>query len=685
MVQRALCPLAGPALADENQECPPIEGQMARAFRIRTLLLLGAALPLAVLVVLVVNLAMERREAMEEAGRVQSEVQGATVLLLADRAVVRELGASDNVATAFQAGINPAQVALGLGISLDDEMTGLRADVDASIDQLSVLGDQIEFVAMETVDNVLQSISGLEQLRADIDAGTATVDQVDAMWSGLSAELSEATEAQLEVLSRVENVANSAEIRGDVSATRAAAELGRGLQDEIFAMAQILVAEVAMLDDDVATDLLVSAAVVDDQIDHLGDELLPEHLGDLERIVSSDDFLLFEQTRDVVLAASFEGEGSLTPAAGVASINSGIAVMTMVGDLADEMIADAGRQAAHAELVADAALKRSISAAIAVAGLTLLTITLATRAIVRPLRRLEQRARRISDGDLDQDEVARGGVREVKVVNQAMDNMVHNLRVLERQADALSVGDVEAARLDEEPPGRLGASLRRSVERLTELTARLDHQARHDTLTGLPNRAATMAAMEGALARGQRQATDVALLFVDLDDFKWINDANGHAVGDAVLEETAARLRARCRAGDTVGRLGGDEFVVVMEGLSELAPAVASAERLIAALKEPYQVGGRSISCSASVGLSWSPRGTGRSAELLHNADLATLRAKALGRGRVELFDERLRVAARAGDSRCAETEAARALVPADRGSARPVGLGIRGSAEAAQ
>ncbi|GAA3567270.1 hypothetical protein GCM10022197_24240 [Microlunatus spumicola] len=172
----------------------------------------------------------------------------------------------------------------------------------------------------------------------------------------------------------------------------------------------------------------------------------------------------------------------------------------------------------------------------------------------------------------------------------------------------------------------------------------LAHQAAHDSLTGLPNRAQVTYLMRGALGRAQRSGAVVGLLFVDLDGFKQVNDTLGHAAGDEVLVTASHRMQECVRSGDVVARFGGDEFVVLLEPVDEEGSAVAVAERLVAALTLPLVLaGGREVGIGASVGVAVAQDGAVDPERLLMEADVAVYRAKVAGRGRVEVFDTSLR------------------------------------------
>ncbi len=171
----------------------------------------------------------------------------------------------------------------------------------------------------------------------------------------------------------------------------------------------------------------------------------------------------------------------------------------------------------------------------------------------------------------------------------------------------------------------------------------LERQALHDPLTKLPNRLLLMDRARRALTRLPRSGGLIALLFVDLDRFKAINDNLGHAVGDDLLIAVSERLQKVLRDSDTVARLGGDEFVILAEDLESDTEALALAERVLNALEEPTSVGSAEVSMQASVGISICHERHRDPEDLLHEADVAMYRAKGTGGRKLELFDEDLR------------------------------------------
>jgi diguanylate cyclase (GGDEF)-like protein/PAS domain S-box-containing protein len=172
----------------------------------------------------------------------------------------------------------------------------------------------------------------------------------------------------------------------------------------------------------------------------------------------------------------------------------------------------------------------------------------------------------------------------------------------------------------------------------------LRHQSLHDPLTGLPNRALLLDRLRQGMARARRDGTVLAVLFCDMDDFKYVNDTLGHDAGDRLLSTLAPRLANALRATDTLARFGGDEFVALCEGLSDPAEVVALADRLLDAASEPVDLGGTEFVPTASIGIALAPAGGDSDPEaLLRDADVAMYGAKSGGKGRYELFDAEMR------------------------------------------
>ena len=188
----------------------------------------------------------------------------------------------------------------------------------------------------------------------------------------------------------------------------------------------------------------------------------------------------------------------------------------------------------------------------------------------------------------------------------------------------------------------LGGGRTRAKAQLFERTRQLRFQALHDPLTGLPNRALILDRTQRMLARARRTHLPAAAMFLDLDDFKDINDTLGHQAGDQLLIAVSARLNAALRENDTVGRLGGDEFIVLVDGSSLNDGAETVASRILDALRPSFDIPGSDlpISLSASIGVAEGDRPTPD--ELLRDADIALYQAKAAGKNCTVVFEPRM-------------------------------------------
>lgn len=171
-----------------------------------------------------------------------------------------------------------------------------------------------------------------------------------------------------------------------------------------------------------------------------------------------------------------------------------------------------------------------------------------------------------------------------------------------------------------------------------ELTSRLSYQAQHDPLTGLPNRALLEDRLRHAITLARRQRKMVAVLYVDLDHFKFINDTLGHHIGDLLLQQAAKRLEGTVRVSDTLARPGGDEFVAVLFGIETLRDAEIVGERIMEVMRDPFHVMGNELFASVSVGLSVFPDDGEDAATLQKHADVAMYDAKNRGRSRFQRF-----------------------------------------------
>ena len=191
--------------------------------------------------------------------------------------------------------------------------------------------------------------------------------------------------------------------------------------------------------------------------------------------------------------------------------------------------------------------------------------------------------------------------------------------------------------------GDLFASLASVAVQRAQAEAVLHHQAMHDQLTGLPNRALFLDRLEQALAQRRGRPTSVAVLFIDLDRFKIVNDALGHEAGDELLVAVAARIQSATRTANTVARFGGDEFTVLVDDVATPADAFLIGERIAEAFRQPLQLAVGDLVMTVSVGIAISVDDPVAASSMLRDADAAMYRAKHRGRNRVELFDSAMR------------------------------------------
>jgi diguanylate cyclase (GGDEF)-like protein len=282
-----------------------------------------------------------------------------------------------------------------------------------------------------------------------------------------------------------------------------------------------------------------------------------------------------------------------------------------------------------------------VLAALGTTVLTTVLLFLVGGAVRHRLNLLAEAAHDLSSGRLTTVELR--GPREIAVAGRGLTDASRSLERVLLSAERLAAGDLTAAELSRPLEGRLGAAVTAAFGQVTEameererLQRRLAHQATHDVLTGLPNRGAAQDLLE-AVVREVRGGAAVAVLFIDLDRFKVLNDTYGHAAGDHVLQVCAARMSTQLRSEDTLCRLGGDEFVVVL--LGGRADAAVVGERIVAALAEPIPWHEHVFAIGASVGVAVAAPGDTADG-LLARADHAVYRAKAQGRGTVRFADQ---------------------------------------------
>jgi diguanylate cyclase (GGDEF)-like protein len=602
-----------------------------RATRVSTRLVAIVVLPVLALAAFSAYEADTRWRVVSGAAHLSDDVERLSTLAPVAVLVAREMYLQGAAVVGSQHGFDAATVGSFLGVDLEAAIDEVQAEVDRSFAQLA------------PDDPAQRLVDDLRAVRRLSDQGAWTFED-----SGY-----------FEIVTALHELA--------LSGLRDAQTSALGLAGAGRAQQSLLTVEASY---DATAAVLEQLSALGGMTDADGDPALLQALGtatarlnnaraDIDRLATGavrDQWLAVERDPDlraVDRAASVvldQGRIGSTDPGGLARL-FGTAISRLdayhgiIGAAADDA-------AARAEQLGDEARQRAL-AALAVAALvivlTSVTTALIARSIGRPLRRLSAGAEQIRSGDLDDVGLPTRGPREVRGVVSTLHEVVENLGVVEAQLTALAVGALDEPVLGEPVPGRIGESLHGSVLRLSEsmhereaLATRLEHEATHDPLTGLPNRAAASREVERALARAQRAGDEVAIFYIDLDDFKNVNDNHGHEAGDTVLRVTAGRLLQTVRAGDFVARIGGDEFLVVAERAEDRRGLIELGERIVDAVSCSIAVGAATTRVGASVGIAVAGS-DGDVDSVLRDADLAGYEAKARGRGRVEIFDDALR------------------------------------------
>jgi diguanylate cyclase (GGDEF)-like protein/PAS domain S-box-containing protein len=259
---------------------------------------------------------------------------------------------------------------------------------------------------------------------------------------------------------------------------------------------------------------------------------------------------------------------------------------------------------------------------------------------------------------LHQEDLQRAVAAHDEAVRRAGTSVSIECRLWHRDGSQRDVEAVYNSLIDDPSVQGTVLTIRDITERRT-LEEELKHQAFHDSLTGLANRALFHDRVEHALARHARYRQPIAVLFLDLDDFKVVNDSLGHHAGDELLRAVADRLRGCLRAGDTAARLGGDEFAVLIEEVTDPKEAAGLAERIISSLGTPFLLEGQEIFVHASIGYALSEQETLNAGELLRAADVAMYAAKAGGKGGYQAYRPELHTEARGRLKRAADLQRA--------------------------
>ncbi|MFN7148797.1 MAG: diguanylate cyclase domain-containing protein, partial [Microthrixaceae bacterium] len=505
--------------------------------------------------------------------------------------------------------------------------------------------------ALAELDDAPIGNAELERVRAETDPSVQGTSSAAAQWGPLQAELDQHIESSLAAIRRATVLLADPELSGAAAVlelTIAAPPIAGNLIGSLSDLWLAPVAARPALQSDVAI-LATRFAAVSDRLEASSNRTM--------RSIWGDDRDMPVEVR-AWLDATLDGELSTPDRALGEPVSVGVALLDGI-----DWVVDVGRVPAVAtgavrDLAADMAEQVAGVERLTV-GLTLLAAVasigaavLFGRSIVSPVRRLVDQANRVGGGELDLEPLELSGPPEVVRASAAFNDVVDNLVMLERKTHALADCDFDDPVLSQPLPGLLGASLQRSVRVLSgsivereQLQGRLVHQANHDALTGLANRAALVAELGEVHRLDRADGAQTAVVFIDLDDFKRANDRYGHAVGDEVLRVVGRRLQAEVAGAGVVARLGGDEFVVLVRPVSDWHVPVGLARRLVRAVSEPMSIDDHwiRVGASAGVALSGSARARdGAPLDLLRCADLAVYSAKRRPGDAVSVYDEEM-------------------------------------------
>ncbi len=614
------------------------------SIRIRTRLLGLVLLPLLGVTMFATSAAASRSRVASQAQAVSANSVRAGALSQLVAAINTELDATRGMAQSLSFGIDPVVVAEASGIDLEASLGRSRARVD---DSYAAMRLDHEWLDPPLVASIIEGYSQIERLRERLDDGVVTVADTEAIRDTLEEDSTTATRAELRALAfRQAGLPDGQLLARSVESATNTLELVGAARGELARLSNYLLPLPTEEDEDPWEALIVSAALYDRAGLELERSLPAELAVAWQQAKAAPPFVAYDKVRSDTLAGTQLGwdenaEFSSVFQVGATTFQTGLErldVMTGFDEQISEfMVAESRRL----ELRAQAGFRQAFLSAVSLVVGTLAAAAITARSIARPLDQLERRARKISAGEFEESvQNEPSGPHDVIAVGRVLDELAANLVTIDSQAAALAEGDLNAEILDEVPAGTLGASIQHSVVRVRNMTATLDYQAHHDSLTGLANRAAVI----DALAESTQSSSGefVTLSMFDLDGFKHANDTLGHLVGDELLRHAGNRLAADS-GGHLVARLGGDEFVILTTSHPDDTEVVAVAAKALRSLREPFQTSAGMVWLTASVGVAtMSPSEGMSSLELLRRADLALYEAKAAGPGSLARYDDRL-------------------------------------------
>ncbi len=545
-------------------------------------------------------------------------------------------------------GLDRELVADVIGVDFITILTESRAELDEGLAALRAVAGDTVLATGETFDDALTTaLEQLERVRSEFDGRRLDPDTVDGAFSALIDTLSELQATADRSLD------STAATPGLILIDRRVDHLHSALRHATLELRYLAEAGTLGSVNAPVMEMVMEAGAFDAAIHDFPEHLTAECLAELNEMLAGDSFADVARYRPDFVVRLVAADGG--PVDVVADADTVQAIVNLLlasfdrlrdlqvfaDDLLEEAVGDARRIADDAQGAHHLALAVMIAAAVT----SLLLLGLVVRSILRPLKLLARKARQVQEGDLDVRASKPSGPTDIRVVMRSFNDMVTTLRGYDAQVQRLAAGDT---RIDDSLPGALGETLRRSVSHLATVTHQLHEseaaanaQARTDSLTGLANRTRALEHLAEMALDARTTGRRGAVVFLDLDGFKSVNDSEGHAEGDYVLGQIGARLSDANRT-HLVARIGGDEFVVLVADADNVDDVTILARDLIALISRPCNgLSGRLYSLSASAGVALVD-GTRDPLAVVAQAGSAVYHAKERGRGRVEVFDNRL-------------------------------------------
>ena len=512
---------------------------------VRYVMLAVVAVPLVAFLALAVGVVNRANDGVQAAQQAKSAGEDLTSATTLEAAVSLEHYWAAATSTVVGLGLDPAALRGPMGVDVAEEWRRAGVVVDGLQDS----------VASPQLRGILDGARARLDVSADgayTQVGDLVAEQVDAATRALEAVVLRVDDPEAMVQAAAE-LTGAVRLRSDVFAL-VANLFGARFPEESGAARSI-------------TQLAAARVRYTDTIRALSaeDDPSPAFLVALRALTEQASTRSFLDAVDTVVAVptplAAQPDGPLDLAEQTASFNDSLLMVEQVGALVDTGSADLATTGEDLTATAEQTRLRVVAAVVLVGSVTIGIVALISQWLVRSLHGVSLSAGAMNEGDLDLPAAVRGPL-EVRVAAQALNGASTNIRSAEQQVLALADGDLSA--VERMPvPGRLGQSLDVAFARLAdslrdreELRAELHHEANYDGLTGLPNRSAVLKGLRAAVERSNAHAEPIAVLFVDIDGFKSINDQHGHGIGDEVLQGIAGRVRNAARSTDLVGSTG---------------------------------------------------------------------------------------------------------------------------------